>query len=85
MKWQPIDTAPKELDSDGLSPRVLLGIDAPGGLYATEGFWSYGGEWGNGTKCGPGWVSCSDPDVPTPYLEPHVWAKLPIPPRNTNQ
>lgn len=76
-EWQPIDTAPKEKDDTGLSPRIMLGFAPDEEDYTLP---SCEGYWRNSEK--PGWVSCMDPDVPNPYSQPTHWMPLPEPPKS---
>lgn len=73
-KWQPIETAPKEQDQDGLSQRIVLGFAPDEENYtlpSVEGFWQFSGR--------SGWRSCMDPSCPYP-LKPTHWAPMPKPP-----
>lgn len=75
MKWQPIETAPKEQDQHGLSQRILLGFAPDEENYTlptVEGFWRSMGSMS-------GWRSCMDPGNPWP-LTPTHWAPMPDPP-----
>jgi hypothetical protein len=70
--WQPIETAPKEPDRFGMAVRILLACYGGKDPFACEGYWRFGGK--------QGWVSCMDPNVPAPYLEPLFWQPVPLPP-----
>jgi hypothetical protein len=75
-EWKPIKTASMEPDKYGLTPRMILAcppVNASGWTIA-EGYWRWSG-------ANPGWVSCMDPDVGDPYLEPTHWMPLPEPPK----
>lgn len=78
--WQPIDTAPKEPDSTGLTPKIILGF-APDEenwtLESCEGHWSPE-PW---KERGPCFVSSVDPDDPQEPAQPTHWMPLPDPPK----
>lgn len=78
--WQPIKTAPKEVDTLGLTPRILLGFtpDEDGdALASVEGYWRIT-EYKGVPPC---FVSCMDPDTPYLQLQPTHWMPLPKPPK----
>ncbi|KKM79746.1 hypothetical protein LCGC14_1346750 [marine sediment metagenome] len=70
-KWQPIATAPK----DGTN--ILIPSGYGRNRHTVEGYWRRSED----VAYRDGWVSCIDPDVPTPYLDPDVWMPLPEPPK----
>ena len=71
--WQPIETAPKEFDSTGITQRIILGFAPDEEDYTSpscEGYWR-----------SDGWVSSLDAFTPVAYLQPTHWRPLPAPPR----
>ena len=71
--WQPIETAPKEFDSTGITQRIILGFAPDEKDYTSpscEGYWR-----------SDGWVSSLDAFTPVAYLQPTHWRPLPAPPR----
>lgn len=87
-KWRDISEASKEVDSLGLTTRVILGFapdEEDHTLPSVEGFWSPNPyqHCKQDKARPPCWVSCVDPDNPYLPAQPTHFQPLPEPPEGT--
>lgn len=74
MEWQPIETAPKEPNEHGITPRVILGFAPDETGYSPE---SCEGAWSVALQR---WSSSLDPTWDS-SPQPTHWMQRPDPPR----